>query len=394
MGFFDLFRKKEPQRRSVQLMCGEQFREMLGGGYQTLDNCPEMVAACSRIAQLVGSMTIYLMANTEKGDMRIVNELSRKIDIEPCKTMTRSAWMKAIVMNLLLYGDGNSVVYPHTRAGLLQSMEPIEAHRVAFKEVVGKDDYRISIDGKAYDPQNLLHFTLNPDPQHLWHGQGYRVTLKTIIDNLAQASATEKAFMSSKWQPSIIVKVDGLVDEFASPEGREKLLESYIATSKRGDPWLIPSEQFSVEQVRPLSLADLAINESVTLDKKTVASVLGVPAFVLGVGDYSVPEWDSFINNTIRPIAESIQQELTRKLILSPKMYLQFNASKLYSYDLQKVSNVYANLYDKGIITGNEVREKLGMEPRDDLDELMVLENYIPVSKVGEQLKLGGGAND
>ena len=388
MGLFDFWKKKPVQTRSIKLLSGDDFREMLSGGYTTLDKCPEVVAGCFRIAQLVSSMTIYLMANTEKGDIRVNNELSRKIDIEPCNTMTRCTWMTAIVMNLLLHGCGNSVVWPHTRKGLLVSLEPIEARRVQFNELVGRADYRVVIDGVSHDPANLLHFVLNPDPDHLWHGLGFNVTLKTLTDNLSQAAATEKAFMSSKWKPSIIVKVDGLVDEFSTPEGRQKLLESYIQSGRQGDPWLIPAEQFSVEQVRPLSLADLAINESVQIDKKAVAAILGVPPYVLGVGEYNAAEWDSFINNTVRPIAQNIEQELTRKLILSPKMYLKFNMSKLYSYDLQKLANVYSTLYDKGIITGNEVRDKIGMQPKEGLDGLIVLENYIPVEDIGKQKKL------
>lgn len=379
------------KKRGIQLLDGTAFVERLGAGYTTLDRCPEVMTAAFKVSQLIASMTIYLMANTDKGDIRITNELSRKIDIEPNKNMTRSSWMTAICMNLLLYGQGNSVVYPHTRGGYLESLEPIEAERVTFAELTGTDDYRIGIDGVNYNPSDLLHFTMNPNPHHLWMGQGFQVSLQTVADTLAQASTTKKAFMSSKWKPSIIVKVDALTEEFSSPEGRQKLLDSYVKSGSAGEPWLIPADQFSVEQVRPLSLSDLAVNETVTIDKQTVASILGVPPYLLGVGQYDASEWDSFINNTIRPIAQNIEQEMTRKLILSPKMYLKFNVGKLYSYDLSKISAVYGTLYDKGIVTGNEVREKLGMEHINGLDELIVLENYIPVSEVGNQKKLGGG---
>ena len=392
MAIFDfLKRKKTPMvQRGVNFLDGSSFREFIGNGYCTLDNNPEVVGACHKIAQLISSMTIYLMANTSKGDVRVVNELSRKIDISPNSTMTRSTWMTSIVMNLLLYGNGNSVVFPHTRKGIIDDLEPISADRVTFSELKGKNDYRVNIDGVSYDHNDVLHFVLNPEKNHLWHGAGFRVPLRPLVENLSQAQSTKKSFMSSKWKPSIIVKVDALTDEFASKEGRKKLMESYLESGNAGEPWLIPADQFQVEQVRPLSLADLAINETVNIDKRTVAAILGVPSFILGVGEYNKDEWNSFINNTIRPIAQSIEQELTRKLILSPKMYVMFNVGKLYAYDLHQTSMVYSGLFDKGIVTGNEVREKLGMQPIDGLDKLIVLENYIPADRIGDQKKLGG----
>ncbi|MBR3188972.1 MAG: phage portal protein, partial [Lachnospiraceae bacterium] len=101
-------------------------------GYVSLDQNPEILTACRRISQLIGATTIYLMNNTADGDKRIVNELSRAVDIEPMPTMTRSTWMESIIMTLLLYGRGNAVVVPHTWKGLLQNLEPIAADRVSF----------------------------------------------------------------------------------------------------------------------------------------------------------------------------------------------------------------------------------------------------------------------
>ena len=335
---------------------------------------------------MISSMTIYLMANTERGDKRIVNELSRAVDIAPTENMTRRTWMDGIVMNLLLHGRGNSVVFPHTADGLLGDLEPVPASRVEF--LPNGRSYQILIDGIPYDPSNLLHFVHNPDKDYPWKGCGLTAALKDVAKNLQQASATSRAFMASKWKPSVIVKVDALIDEFSSPDGRKKLLDEYISTAEAGEPWMIPAEQFSVEQIKPLSLADLAIADVVQLDKRTVASILGVPPFVLGVGNYNADEWNAFINNTVRPIAQEIEQELTRKLLISQKMYWRFNIASLYSYDLKTTSDVYSNLYVRGIVTGNEVRDKIGMEPKDGLDELVILENYIPLAKVGDQLKL------
>lgn len=362
--------------------------DLCAAGYTRLCDIPEIQTACLRIAQLIGSMTIYLMANTDNGDERIQNELSRKIDIEPCGNMTRSQWMTSIVMTLLLHGDGNSVVVPHTREGILQSLEPIAASRVNLQPMPNSyTDYRIYIDGKPRNSDDVLHFVYNPDPTYPWRGKGLSVSLKAVADNLRQGQKTVNAFLKSEWKPSIIVKVDALTEEFASPEGRQKLLDSYLKPAQPGQPWMIPAEAFQVEQVRPLSLADLAIKDTMELDKKTVASILGVPAFLLGVGAFNRDEWNNFIQTTIRNLAQSIQQELTRGLILSPKWYLQFNLWSLMDYDLKATSDILLAGADRGYVCGDEWRTRMNLSPA-GLKEYKVLENYIPYEDSGKQKKL------
>lgn len=356
-------------------------------GYTSLDRNPEIMTACRKIAELIGSITIHLMNNTPKGDERIVNELSRKIDINPSTYMTRSTWMQSIVMNLLLYGEGNSVVLPHTHDGYLGSLEPVAAQRVGFRPISYRN-YKVLIDNQEFDPDDVLHFVHNPDKTYMWMGRGLTISLRDIANNLKQAAATEKGFMESKWKPSMIVKVDALVDEFSSPAGRRKLLEDYVQTEHAGEPWLIPAEQFDVKEIRPLSLKDLALNDTVQLDKRMVAAIIGVPPFVLGIGEYNKEAWNSFIQNTVRPIAIEIQQEMTRKLIQSPHWYLKFNVLSLMDWDLTTIYQVFGGLSDKGIVSGNEVRDRIGMSPRDGLDELRILENYIPSDMIGDQKKL------
>lgn len=385
--FNKLFNQKREKGKVAFLLTEDAYDVLCVPGYTPLDRNPEILTACRRIAELIGSMTIHLMANTERGDVRIINELSRMIDVTPEKYMTRSIWIQGIVMNMLLYGRGNAIVVPHTYKGYLKSLEPISADRVSF-EAIGYRNYKVFVDLKEKSPNSVLHFVYNPDKEYLWKGQGITVSLEEIAKNLAQAQKTKNAFMSSEWKPSIIVKVDALTEEFSSPEGREKLLQSYAKPAKTGEPWLIPAEQFSVEQVRPLSLSDLAINEGVELDKRTIASVLGVPPFLLGVGEYNKDAWNSFIQNTIRPLALSIQQELTNKLILNPNWYLRFNVRSLMDYDLKTLAEVYGEGRKQGVVDGNEWRDVIGLSPRDGLDELVMLENYIPTDKLGDQKKL------
>lgn len=361
-------------------------------GYTKLSKNPEVVTAVMRIADLISSMTIHLMANTSNGDTRIINELSRKIDINPNRYMTRKTFIAAIVKNMLLGGDGNSVVKVKTSRGLIDDLIPIPPTHVSFTaEGYG---YSLTIDGKKHRPDDVIHCVWHPNEEYPWFGEGIRVALKDILANLTQARKTENAFMSSKYKPPLVVKVDGLAEDFASPTGRSRLIKEYLDTAEDGEPWIIPADLIDVKEIRPLSLSDLAVNDTVTLDKRAVAALIGVPAFLLGVGDYDQKAWNSFINNTIRPICRGIEQEFTRKLILSNKWYFRFNTTSLMDWDLEQIAEVYGSLSDRGIVTGNEVRDKLGMSPLEGLDKPRILENYIPLDKIGDQKKLIQGGKD
>lgn len=385
---------KGTQRREknvVSWLCSSDAYDILTcKGYTSLSQNPEIITAVDKIAKLIGSMTLYLMENRDDGDVRIRNELSRKIDIEPCSSMTRSTFIQWIVRTLYLEGNGNAVVLPVFRRGYLQDLRPQPANTVSLNPL-SYWDYQVMLGGTPYEPDEILHFVLNPDSTYPWKGDGYKVALTDVANNLKQAGVTEKGFMESKWKPSIIVKVDAMTDEYSSPEGRRKLLSEYIETGRAGEPWLIPAEQFSVEQVRPLSLADLALSDMVQLDKRTVAAILGVPPFVLGVGDFNREAWNNFISSTIMPIAQAIQQEMTKKLLYSPTLYFRFNPRSLYSYELRDMAAIADDQYVRGIMTANEVRDWLGLSPKDGLNELVILENYIPRGMIADQSKLQNG---
>ena len=385
-------RAEPAQKRSIALVTQNNWETLECLGYTSLAQNPEICTAVDTIARLIASMTIHLMENTDDGDVRVKNELSRKVDINPNNNMTRSNFIHWIVKTLMLEGSGNAVVWPEYKRGILRDLKPVPPAFTAFVPE-GLWDYRVVIAGTEYAPDRILHFVLNPGNYYPWKGDGYHVALADVANNLKQTSATEKGFMSSKWKPSIIVKVDSLTDEFSNKEGRAKLLADYIESNEAGEPWLIPADQFSVEQVRPLTLSDLALADFVQLDKRTVAAILGVPPFVLGIGDFQRDAWNNFINSTIMPIAKSIEQEMTKKLLYDPAWFFRFNPWSLYNYSITEMVSAGAEMVDRMALRRNEWRSWVNMPPDPDMNDLLALENYVPADKLGDQNKLNGGEN-
>ena len=393
-----------PARRSegstggwIELASPDAYKVLCLDGYRPLNECPEVQMCVSVYADLVSAMTVRILRNTEKGDIRVKDQLSRKLDITPAKHMTRAQLMHVITRGML--ENGNQVTVPVYSGPYLDRLIPLPPREVSFRaDPADIEEYRVTWRGREFRPDEVLHFPFRPDPDQPWHGRGLEFALRDIVKSLRQANATRRALQESP-APSLIVKVDGLTEEFASKQGRKRLREQYIDSSEAGEPWLIPAEAFSVDQVKPLTMSDLAIKENLELDKRSVAALFGVPPFLVGIGEYRQDEYQHFLSTRVMAIVRIIEQVLTNGLLWSEDLYVSMNPRSLYNYSLSDLINVGKEMVDRAAMRRNEWRDWMGMPPDPDMDELFLLENYLPTNRLGDQAKLndpaeGGDEND
>lgn len=382
----------QQKRSALYLTSLDGWETLLCSGYKPLASCPEVQTAIGVYASMIANMTIQLMQNTENGDVRIRNGLSRKLDIEPHRYMTHQTFMTNLVRVLMT--KGNQVTIPiYNRDGYLEDLEPLPPDGVTF--VPEKNGYKVMYEGKSFAPDEVLHFPLNPDPQQPWIGTGYTVEIKDVVKSLRQATDTKNALMRNP-TPSLIVRVNGLMDDMQTPEGREKVRAQYVDSSESGKPWLVPAEAFDVTEVKPVSLSALAIDKHLELDKRSAAAIIGVPAFLVGVGQFNETEFNWFVANRVMNIARIIEQEFTRKLLIAPDLYFRFNNRSLLNYNLTAIIGAGIQLVDRMALRRNELRDWAGLTPDPEMEELLALENYIPASMLDQQKKLkdtGGEKN-
>ena len=382
-----LLRKAATQKRSsdvgVTYISLNSPGVLTGQGYHRLSEAPEVASAIWIIADLISSAPIHLMENGQSGDKRIRDALSRKIDVDPWSLGTRQTWVHWIVETELTQGE--AVVIPRTAANLIADLIP--APDAVLARPIGSHSYQAIYNGQTFDADDILHFRLRPDPLQPWRGIGPQLQLQQVIDSIIQTADTTTAYMSSEYKPPIVIAVNSdspLSDETT----RSKFIQKYMKRKDKSEPLVVPADLMNFQQVKPLSLTDLAIRDGVELDKKTVASILGIPPFLLGVGSFNKEEYNTFISRTIVPICRGIEQELTKKLLYSQERYFRFSTRRLYSYSLQELSQISLDMRNAGLMSGNEGRNWLDLPPKDGLDDLVMLENYLPADRLGDQKKL------
>ena len=388
-----LFIRQRDAPRAVGVVTQTDWDLLFAGGYVPLYSCPEVAMCVDAIADLVSNMTLRLMRNTDTGDVRVVNGLSRAIDIMPNAYQNRKAFVYNIVSTLLTVGNGNCVVIPKFDAdGNLLSLMPARPSAVMFDDLPD-GGYRVRVGQTVYSPDEVLHFAINPDPERPWIGRGRSVSLSSIVDCINQANATKTALQKSP-APSIVMKVDGLTEDLSTRDGRQKMIDRFVDSNDKGVPWIIPAETMELQQIKPLTVSDLAIKENLELDIKRIAGIYRVPAFMVGVGDFNRDEYDNFITTTVMSIAQVIEQELTRKLLYSPDYHITFNPRSLHSYSITELVSAGKELVDRMAMRRNEWRDWLGLSPDEDMEDLLALENYIPADRLGDQKKLKGEGDD
>lgn len=376
---------RQTRTATVQSLIGYYLRrgDGLPGGYHRLLDSPEVTACINAIAAPISSATIYLMENTKKGDQRVRDALARFVDVTPCPMMgTRQAWMDWIVTTMVGEGDGNAFVLPVFDGGKLAELRPMPGASV----LTTPEGYRVSWRGRTLNPDEVIHFRWHVDSDDPWRGRGVRTTAVELANSLRKTELLKESLSSPDYKPPLIVSVDSDSD-LGDAALRDEFRKTFLEDDEAGKPWILPGGMIKVEQVKPLNLTDLAVADTVKLDKQSIASLIGVPAFLLGVGDFSQKAYNNFIQRVIIPICVGIEQALTASLLVSERRYFAFNRRRLYAYDVKDLVGVYLNMHDRGIVNGDEVRETAMLDPA-GLTEFKVLENYIPGDMIGQQKKL------
>lgn len=381
------------QRSAVLLTDAGAYEALLPSGYTPLDRNEVILRCVHKIADMVSNMTIMLMQNSDNGDIRIKNELSKKLDVYPCADMTRKNFVYKLVADMILYGNAAAVpVYSNGDGGAyLENITLLSGSSLSI-DALGCDSggYRVSCGGRTYGSDELLHFVLVPDADRPYRGVGFTPQIFETVKNLLQANATKSGFLKSKWKPSIVISINADTEELQDPEKRRKILGSYTAETERGEPWLIPAGELDIKTIQPLTLQDLAIQDSITLDTRSIAAACGIPPFLLGIGEFNKDAYNNFVATTVMSFAQIIQQELTKKLLHSPVMYFKFNPKSLMQYSLTEKSAYVMDMVSGGMLSRNEGRAEFDYSPVDaeGMNDYAVLENYIKVGDIDKQKKL------
>jgi len=289
------------------------------------------------------------------------------LNIEPNPFQDINSFKRNLIIDLLI--DGNIFVYfdgRHLYQLPAANME-IETHETQY---ITKYVYQGQVD---YTPSEIIHVKENsfnsiyrgvPRLKPAWRTMKLLGSMRNFQDNFFKNGAV----------PGLVLKSPNTLSE----KIKERMLAAWRVRynpNTGGRRPLILDGGLEIDNLNEINFKDLDFQPSIAANEKIILSALGIPPLLLDSGNNANirPNLRLYYLETVLPIVRKINYAFERYFGFD----LQEDVSRVPALqpELRDQAAYYQSLVNTGIITPNEAREAMRMEPLDGLDEVRIPAN-------------------
>ena len=379
-----LFRRREkrnglPAPEFIEGISGVTVPTLITGHREHITEEKSLkLSAVYRAVDLISGAVAMLPVTLYQDGRRVENELSYLLNFEPNNINTRFGLFKLVVVDMLQRGNAFLLI--------MRTGETIEELRYIKPEEVtilhdkknNRKRYRVKDIGDV-DDSDMLHFmNMTTDGikglsvlEAARRSMGIAWSSEQSADNFFERGGAVSGVLSSK----------AMINEKQKLEIRQQWKE-IMAPDIGGVAVLGNDMTFTPIHA---SAADSQLLESRGFNVAEIARFYGISPTLLGDltrSSYATFEATTldFLTNCLQPRLTNIEQELNRKLLLKRekqvlKMHFAYDTEDLLRCTKTEMAQYYRDMINNGVMTVNEVRRKLDLEPVDGGDE-----NYIQLN--------------
>jgi len=304
-----------------------------------------------------------------------------------CGIQSKFVLIKQLIWDL--YYSGNALAYiKRAKDGT-----PIEiiycpngSYSILYDELHRKLYYLIpNISSKRIEPINVIHLLKNSKDGV--NGKGLPLYAKKILDIALATDSHAKNYFENG------ANIDGILQSSKPLTSAQKLdikqsWDLVHGPGKSGGIAVLGADM----TYTPVgaNANDSEMIESREFNAKSICQYLNLDPILLGIS--SASSYNSieqaqlaFLSHCIYPLISLIEAEFNRKLLKPSEMsslYIDFDENHIMFADKSATANYYATLVKNGIITPNEARHNLGLNPMPNCDELIMPYTNINDNKV------------
>ena len=354
----------------------------------------DVVMICiDRIASQCAKLKMSYVKKNEKGEQSEKNgDISFVLKHRVNKYMTPYQFLYKTVTLLLL--NDNAFVYPlyDKYDGTLEGLYPL---RPIVVEPIEDEASSLFLkfyfeDGRNYilPYENVIHLKRFYGKHDIFGGSNsngeHEALLKTLKINDALLQGVEGAVYTS-FQIRGLIKINGILKE-ADKQKQVDEFNRALKRAKNDDSSIIPMDGKS--DYIPLNV-DPKLVDADTLDfvQSKILDYFGVSKAIF-TNNYNEDEYNAFYESTIEPIAIQLSEAFSLGL-LTDNQLIRGEEIIFFSERLQYASwNTKVNAIEKlmglGIMSLNESRALLGLEPLEGGDKRLQSLNYVDADKANQ----------
>lgn len=289
------------------------------------------------------------------------------LNLEPNPFQDINTFKRNLVIDLLM--DGNIFVY----------FDGAHLYQLPAKNVEIETSERSYInafiyDGKlSYSPEEIIHIKENSF-ESMYRGVPRLKPAWERMQLLGSMKNFQKNFFKNGAVPGLVLKSPNTLSE----KIKERMLAAWRSRynpNAGGHRPLILDGGLEVENLNAVNFRELDFQQSIEENEKTILEAIGVPPILLNSGN----------NANIRPNHRLYYLETVLPIVRK----MNFAFERYFGYDLQEdISNIpalrpelqdeaayYSTLVNGGVISPNEARQALRLEPVEGHDDLRVPAN-------------------
>lgn len=357
----------------------------------TLQGHEAIYAAVTRIANTVASIPVHVYKGRERQD---THPLEKLLNLSPNPSM--SAYIFKQTMEAFRNTEGMAyALIIRNGLGEITRLDVLDPTRV--RPLIERDSreiwYDVTLEGKTYPIPGYMVLALKHMSANGISGIRPLDVLRGSLDYDAEVKEISLNQLDGI-NHGVMLEVPGqALDETRKTQIVADFLDAYESSGQR----VLVLEGGIKATTFNQSPVDAQLMDVERITRNRVATVYNLPPHMLG--DYSDTSFSTaeqqmqeFLQLTIIPIVQQWEDELNRKL-LSDADYkagyrFRFDTDSLIRADMVAMANKYQMAIRGGWMKMNEVREREGLPPDPNGDELMCARDIIPLRIMVEHPEL------
>ncbi len=369
--------KSESQERSCDCGCSTHWSDSLLFGQfskKTASGLSAWFAACNLISNAIAQAPIYVKERAE--NKNTIVEDHYVIDLFNDMRISRFIVFKQLI-NDIIY-KGNAYLYIKRTNGKPSKLIYLQPSQVSIVYNQLDDDLKYLVTSnknvkRTVLPDDILHF-------YMWSRDGVNgVSLlnygQRVVDLANAAEQTAKQFFDSGCQITGVLSFNGRV----TSEQKQKIRESWntIHSGDNGSGLAILEGDSKFEKIAANS-QEAQLLETRNYNTTEIARLFNISPILLGdlshtsYADIEQAQLE-FVTHTLLPYIIMFETEIDRKLLKSERTrFFDIDETSQLKGTKNALATYLSTLVSNGIMTRNEARYILDLNPVEGGDELVI----------------------